>query len=156
MTIFPSCLRAAFYLTAIAVAVSSPMGLIGRASAQSQTVAVPAYRQLGASEPMTSPGNSGTDYSANAPSLAGLTLLATIPAPSVPRLGGVIQAQCTAGLVVVLDDQGGLLTPTILLLAGAAANGGQGGSLDMSGTPHTGRIRIYSSSATCQMAARSW
>ena len=132
------------------------MGFVGSAAAQSKSVEVPGNRQLGAAEAMASPGQSGADYSANVPSLAGLTLLATIPAPSVPRLGGVIEAQCTAGLLVVLDDQADLLTPTIVVLAGAGANGGQGGSLDLAGMPHTGRIRIYSSSSSCQMAARSW
>ena len=43
------------------------------APAQSRSVEVPQYRQLGASEPMSTPGANGTDYSANAPSLAGLT-----------------------------------------------------------------------------------
>jgi ABC-type Fe3+-siderophore transport system permease subunit len=156
MTISPRCLRAAFFPAALVVAASLLMGFIGNASAQSKSIEVPAYRQLGASEAMASPGQSGADYSANAGSLSGLTLLATIPAPSVPRLGGVIQAQCTAGLTVVLDDQGGLLSPTIIVLAGPAANGGQGGSLDLAGMPHTGRIRIYSSAAGCQMAARAW
>jgi len=132
------------------------MGFVGSAAAQSKSVEVPGNRQLGAAEAMASPGQSGADYSANVPSLAGLTLLATIPAPSVPRLGGVIEAQCTAGLLVVLDDQADLLTPTIVVLAGAGANGGQGGSLDLAGMPHTGRIRIYSSSSSCQMAAGSW
>ena len=156
MTISPRRLRAAFVPTALVVVAALPLGLFGNASAQSKSIEVPAYRQLGATEPMAAPGNSGADYSANAGSLSGLTLLATIPAPSVPRLGGVIQAQCTAGLVVVLDDQGGLLSPTIIVLAGPAANGGQGGSLDLAGMPHTGRIRIYSSAAGCQMAARAW
>src|SRR5713101_9325663 len=155
MTISPRRLRAAFLPAALVIA-SLPLGLVGNAAAQNKTVTVPAYRQLGASEAMTSPGNSGADYSANAGSLSGLALLATIPAPSVPRLGGVIQAQCTAGLTVVLDDQGGSLSPTIIVLAGPAANGGQGGSLDLAGVPHTGRIRIYSSAAGCQMAARAW
>jgi len=132
------------------------MGLSGSASAQNKSVEVAADRQLGASEAMASPGQSGADYSANAPSLAGLSLLATIPVPAVPRLGYFLQAQCTAGLVVVLDDQGGSLTPTFIMLAGSATNGGQGGSLSMAGMPHTGRIRIYSSSSNCQMAARSW
>lgn len=156
MTIFPRGLRAAFFLTALAVTVSPPMDLISHASAQNKPIEVPTYRQLGATEPMASPGNSGADHSANAGSLTGLTLLATIPAPSVPRLGGVIQAQCTAGLTVVFDDPGGLLTQTFIVLSGASANGGQGGSLDLAGMPHTGRIRIYSSSSSCQMAARSW
>jgi hypothetical protein len=126
------------------------------AFAQTPPVETPAYRQLSASESMASPGASGSDASANPPSLAGLTLLATIAAPANPRRGYFIQAQCTAGLTVVLDDQAGSLSPTFVVLDGAGANGGQGAALDMSGAPHTGRIRIYSSSATCQMAARSW
>lgn len=141
-----SRLRAAFLLAVLAVP----------GSAKAQTVEVPAYRQLGASEAMAEPGRNGVDYSANAPSLSGLTLLATVPAPAVPRLGYFIEAQCTAGLTVVFDDADGSLTPTIVVLAGAASNGGQGGSLSMTGMLHTGRIRIYSSSAGCQMAARSW
>ena len=155
MAISLRCLRAAFVSAAL-VAASLPLGFSGHASAQSKSVEVPPYRQLGAAEPMASPGQSGADYSANAGSLSGLTLLATIPAPSVPRLGGVIQAQCTAGVTVVLDDPGGSLSPTLIVLAGAAANGGQGGSLDLAGMPHTGRIRIYSSAAGCQTAARTW
>jgi hypothetical protein len=146
----------AFLLAALAVAASVPVGSNGRALAQAKSVEVPGYRQLGASEPMASPGQSGTDFGANAPSLAGLTLLATIAAPKTPRLGFVIQAQCTAGATVVLDDDAGASTPTMIVLAGPATNGGQGGSLSMAGMPHTGRIRIYSSSAACQMAARSW
>ena len=126
------------------------------ALAQTRSVEVPQYRQLGASEAMSAPGNNGGDYSANAPSLSGLTLLATIPAASAPRLGYFIEAQCTAGLTVAFDDAAGALTPTIAVLAGPASNGGQGGSLTMSGMPHSGRIRIYSSSASCQMAARAW
>ena len=149
MTISARCLRAA-YVTILFV------GSTGNALAQPPVVEVPAYRQLGASEAMASPGASGADYSANAPSLAGLALLATVPAPSVPRLGYFIQAQCTAGLTVALDDQASSLTPTIAVLAGPTTNGGQGGSLSMTGMPHTGRIRIYSSSASCQMAARAW
>src|SRR5215216_3251462 len=131
-------------------------GYAGPTLAQTGRVEAPAYRQLGAAEPMTSPGKPGTDFSANPPSLAGLTLLATIPAPSVPRGGYFIQVQCVAGLTVVLDDQAGSLTLTAVVLAGSASEGGQGGSLDMTGLSHTGRIRIYSTSASCQMAARSW
>src|SRR6266702_8586313 len=156
MAMSPHRLRAVFVPAALIVAASLPLGLPSDASAQSKSIEIPAYRQLGAAEAMASPGQSGADYSANAGSLSGLTLLATIPAPSVPRLGGVIQAQCTAGLTVVLDDQGGSLAPTLIVLAGPAAGGGQGGSLDLAGMPHTGRIRIYSSAAGCQMAARAW
>jgi hypothetical protein len=151
----PRRLRAAFLISA-AVTAAVPLGAIAIAAAQGKSVEVPSYRALGASEAMTSPGQNGGDYSANAGSLSGLNLLATIPAPAVPRLGGIIQAQCTAGLVVVFDDQAGALAPTLIVLAGPTVNGGQGGSLDLAGTPHTGRIRIYSSSSSCQMAARSW
>ena len=117
---------------------------------------MPAYRQLGAGEAMASPGQSGTDSSANAPSLAGLTLLVTIPAPAAPRLGYLVQAQCTAGLTIAFDDTSGALTPSLVVLAGPGSNGGQGGSLSMAGMPHTGRIRIYSSASSCQMTARAW
>lgn len=156
MTIYSSRLRAAILLSVLIGSASLPLGSTGRALAQNKSVEVAASRQLGASEPMASPGQNGVDFSANAPSLAGLTLLATIPTPSAPRLGYFIQAQCTAGLTVVLDAQTGALTPTIVVLAGPGSNGGQGGSLSMGGMPHTGRIRIYSSSSSCQMAARSW
>jgi hypothetical protein len=156
MIISPRRLRAAFLTVALVVTASPSLGLTGRALAQAKTVEVLGYRQLGASEAMAAPGNSGTDSSANAPSLAGLSLLVTIPASATPRLGYLVQAQCSAGLTLVLDDPAGSLTPTILVLQGATANGGQGGSLSMSGMPHTGRIRIYSSSPGCQMAARSW
>ncbi len=105
---------------------------------------------------MSAPGSAGSDFSANAPSLSGLTLLATIPAPSSPRRGYLIQAQCTAGLIVVFDREAGISNPTLKILAGAPVNGGQGGTLDMSGMPHTGKIGIYSSAADCQMAARAW
>src|SRR5438876_11529193 len=156
MAISPRRLRAAFVPAALVVAASLSLGFSSTSSAQSKSVEVPAYRQLGAAEAMASPGQSGADASANAPSLSGLSLLATIPAPAAPRLGYLVQAQCTAGLTVVLDDPGATPTPTILVLQGAAANGAQGGSLSMAGMPHTGRIRIYSSSSSCQMAARSW
>jgi hypothetical protein len=156
MAISTRLFRAARLSAALAVMVTLPLAAIGGASAQSPPVDVPAYRQLSASETMAPPGANGIDASANAPSLAGLTLLATVPTPTTPRRGYFIQAQCTAGLTIAFDDQEGDLTPTIVVLAGAGVNGGQGAALDMTGAPHTGRIRIYSSSATCQMAARSW
>jgi hypothetical protein len=143
-----SRLGAAFVFLAAAAAIAPALA--------AKSIEVPAYRQLGAAETMAAAGNNGTDYSANAPSLSGLTLLATIPAPLVPRLGYFIQAQCTAGLTLVFDDSAGSLTQTVAVLAGPSSNGSQGGSLSMSGMPHTGRIRIYSSSASCQMAARAW
>ncbi len=156
MTIFPRHRRAAMSVAALAVGTSLSPCLIDSAAAQGKSVEVSAYRQLGASEMMASPGQNGGDYSANAPSLAGLTLLATISAPAASRLGYLIQAQCTEGLTVALDDAAGALAPTLVVLQGAGSNGDQGGSLNMAGMPHTGRIRIYSSSASCQMAARAW
>ena len=156
MKIVSRGLRAAFLLPALAATLSLPICLFGSAPAQSKSVEVPADRQLGAAEPMVETGQNGADASANAPSLTGLTLLATIAAPAVPRLGYFIQAQCAAGLTVVLDDQAGSLAVTPIVLAGALADGGQGGSLTMAGMPHTGRIRVYSNSSSCQMAARTW
>jgi hypothetical protein len=100
-------------------------------------------------------GPSGLDHSGNPPSLSGLTLLATI-APNNNRKGYFVQAQCTAGLTVVFDDAAGSTTATVVVLGGAASNGAQGGSVNMAGMPHQGRIRIYSSSAGCQMASRVW
>jgi hypothetical protein len=100
-------------------------------------------------------GNTGVDYSASAPSLSGLTLLATIPA-NTSRLGFFIQAQGTVQLTVAFDDAAGSLRPTIVVLASAASNGGEGGAIDMGGLPHTGRIRVFSTSSSVPMAARAW
>ncbi len=149
MTMFLRCRRAAFLLTALA-------GLAPAAATRAGTVETPAYRPLGASESMVSPQQSGSDFSANATSLAGLNLLATIPASNGPRSGYIIQAQCTAGLTVALDDQAGISLPTLIVIQGSSVNGGEGGSLSMAGMPHSGRIRIYSSASGCQMAARTW
>jgi hypothetical protein len=143
--------HAAFSLLAFAAAAN-----VANAPARAENIDVPAYRALQAAEPMAAPGSNGSDFSANAPSLSGLTLLAAIPTPSSPRRGYLIQAQCIAGLVVVFDRETGGSNPTRIILAGAAVNGGQGGTLDMSGMPHTGKIEIYSSAADCQMAARAW
>jgi len=103
MTILRRCLRAAFLLTTLVVAASlptgSPLGLGGSAWGQSKSVEAPAYRQLGASEAMASPGQSGPDYSANSPSLAGLTLLA-LYGPGSPF--GVHLAYTRAAVLVAL------------------------------------------------------
>jgi hypothetical protein len=143
--------NAAFSLLAFALVAN-----VANGPAQAENIDIPAYRALQAAEPMAAPGSTGSDFSANAPSLSGLTLLARIPAPSSPRRGYLIQAQCTAGLIVVFDKEAGGSNPTFIILAGAPVNGGQGGTLDMSGMPHTGKIEIYSSAADCQMAARVW
>src|SRR5579864_2084401 len=149
MTIPLRCQRVAVLATVLA-----GIGLAFAAAAG--TVETPADRQMVASESMVSPAQSGSDYSVNPPSLAGLMLLATVPASNGPRSGYIIQAQCTAGLTVALDDATGLSAPTLVVLQGATTNGGEGGSLSMAGMPHSGRIRIYSSAAGCQMAARAW
>jgi hypothetical protein len=149
MTILLRCRRAAILATVLA-----GVGLAFAAAAG--TVETPANRQLVAAESMVSPAQSGSDYSVNPPSLSGLTLLAMIPASSGPRSGYIIQAQCAAGLTVALDDQAGTSTPTLVVLQGSTTDGGEGGSLSMAGMPHSGRIRIYSSAANCQMAARAW
>ena len=106
--------HAAFSLLAFALAVN-----VANGSARAENVDVPAYRALQAAEPMAAPGSTGSDFSANAPSLSGLTLLATIPTPSSPRRGYLIQAQCTAGLIVVFDREAGGSNPTLIILAGA-------------------------------------
>lgn len=117
---------------------------------------VPAYQPIRGTELMTPPGSAGTDYSANQPTLDGLTLLNTIPDEIVkPRRGYVIQAQCLAGMVIVFDTSAG--GPfTAFILSGGLGDGNQGASLDSSSMPHSGRIRIYSSNPSCQFAARTW
>ena len=140
----------------VAIAASALAGVGLAFAAVAGTVETPDKREMIASERMVSPAQSGSDYSVNPPSLAGLTLLATIPASNGPRSGYIIQAQCTAGLTVALDDEAGLSAPTLVVLQGATTTGGEGGSLSMAGMPHSGRIRIYSSAANCQMAARAW
>ena len=97
----------------------------------------------------------GFDYSNHPQSLSGLNLLSTI-AENELRAGFFIQSQDVGQLYVVMDDAAGSLTPTIVILDGAGATGHQGGSISMSGMPHMGRIRLYASSSTYQMAARTW
>ena len=46
------------------------------------------------------------------------------PGLAVPRLGCLVQANCAAGVTVVLDDPAGTLTPTILVMQGPSVNGG--------------------------------
>jgi len=129
-----------------------PSGVTSPVSLASLPALAAGSNEIGFVGPSSS---NGVDYSTNAPSLSGLTLLATIPASST-RLGYFIQNQSTSSLTVVMDDQAGSLTATIVVLAGAASSGGQGGAIAMDGMPHSGRIRIYSSSAGVQMAARAW
>ena len=113
--------------------------------------------------PIQFQGNTNIDSSANLPSLAGLNLLGTLAA-NPARKGFVVQAQDSAadcggsgglanGLPVVFDDAGS--NTTVLIVAYAAAKGGQGGSVSWGGMPHTGRIRYYGT-AGCQVGAAQW
>lgn len=103
--------------------------------------------------PVALPGGNGSDSSGHAPSLGGLTLLRTMDG-NTSRAGLDVGCNCAAGLDVVLDDDAGLLSPTIIPVNGGAADGLQGGGYS---TPyHSGRVRIYSSNANCQYWARQW
>lgn len=126
--------------------------LIGVSVAVMAAVAI--VSSAGAANVVSQLGSNGKDYSTNAPSLSGLTLLKTMQA-NADRLGYGIQAQCVAGLTVVFDDGSGQ-GQSIWLVAGSGADGQQGGSIDWAAMPHTGRILIYSSNASCQYAARDW
>jgi hypothetical protein len=109
--------------------------------------------------------NSGSDASSSPPSLSGLNLLGTLFA-NAARVGYLVQVQDTAtdcapasgvginGIVVAFDDGNGnnLLIGT---LGFALTQGGQGGSFDMAGMPHAGRIRVYGKSG-CQVALHQW
>ena len=98
----------------------------------------------------------GEEFGNSAPG-GGYTLLATIPAATRARLAYLIQAQCTAGVLVSFEDatlgSGGGNAPAYFSLAGPAAAGGQGGSLDMAGAPYSGAIKVFSSDAACRYAA---
>lgn len=137
------------------------------------TVTVPAVRSLGVAalyDDTTSPpqpigisghplqvaatfqgaGNNGTDRSANPISVSGMTLITTVPAnPSRVKL--VILIACAAGAVIDEDDgsgSGGTYTP----VAGGAADGQQGGQYVT--TSHLGRVRVYSTNASCTAPGR--
>lgn len=84
---------------------------------------------------------------------AGAVLLATI-APASRRIGFLVQQQSANVIWVVLDDGGAGASTTIVLDPAAGANR-QGGSLDMSSCPHSGRIRVYGTSGS-QVAVAEW
>ena len=96
-------------------------------------------------------GTTGIDETANRASLAGYTLLQTIPAAVNLRYGLFIQSQCTAGLLVALSDAAGAIT--YIALGAAPAAQGQGGSLNLRDMPYSGAIGIYSTSASCVYGA---
>lgn len=103
--------------------------------------------------PVIMAGSIGVDHSANAPATPANLLLTIAANPA--RLGYLIQNQDTVSITVVLDDgAGGQLSKVIL--QGAPAAGGQGGSLDYTGAPCQGRIRVYSSSAASPVMAREF
>lgn len=96
-------------------------------------------------------GTTGTDETANRASTSGYTLLQTIPAATNLRYGLLIQAQCTAGLLIALNDAAGGVT--YLALGGAPASQGQGGSLNLRDMPYSGAIGIWSTNAACVYGA---
>lgn len=104
------------------------------------------------------------DASTNQPSLSGLTLITTLNSKP-DRLGYMVQVQGSAadcgdtagGAVVVALDSGEDGSPvTIVTLAYPSVTGGQGGAMDASGMPHSGRIRVFGKSAACRVAAAQW
>jgi hypothetical protein len=106
----------------------------------------------------SAPAISGGDYSANAGSTGGLTLLATIPAAPAAgaRQGYLIQNQSISNVTVSFDPCTGCGgASTLVILAPAAAAGSQGASIDFGGSPHSGQIRIYGQ-AGAQVGARAW
>jgi len=84
---------------------------------------------------------------------AGAVLLATM-AVNTRRIGFLVQQQSASTVWVVMDD-GGSGTQTTLVLDPAGAAGRQGGSVDMSSCPHSGRIRVYGTSGS-QVAVAEW
>jgi hypothetical protein len=103
--------------------------------------------------PTTGAGSTGSDASANNPTLppAGTSLVATLPATPT-RAEWVLQNRSTDTIIEVRDDGAGN-NQTVLSLSGAATAGGQGGS-DGSLT-FKGRVRVYvptSNAATDQVA----
>lgn len=99
------------------------------------------------------PGSTGTDYSANKPALLA-NLILTIPVNSL-RKGFFIQNQDTGLIQVVIDDGAGA-NVSIVYLAGASATPGAGGSIDMTGTPTQGRIRVFSAIAAPAVSAHDF
>jgi hypothetical protein len=99
------------------------------------------------------PSGNGASGGANPPSLSDMTLLGSFNAYAL-RSGMQVGVNCVAGMDVVLDDQSGSLTPTIIPLDGSSTEGGQGSSYWNS--LHTGRVRFYSTNPTCQYWARQW
>lgn len=99
------------------------------------------------------PGSVGTDHSANAPALLA-NLILTIPINTL-RKGYFVQNNDTGLIQVVIDDGAGAQL-SIIYLAGATVTPGPGGSIDMSGIPTQGRIRVFSAIAAPIVAAHEF
>lgn len=99
------------------------------------------------------PGDTGTDYSANAATLPA-NLILTIPT-NTSRKGFVIQNNDTDVAVVLMDDGSGG-NETQILLAAASAAGQPGGSVDFSGMPTQGRLRVYSANTAPPISAHDF
>lgn len=100
------------------------------------------------------PTGNGTDYSANAPSLAA-NLLLTIPA-NADRIGFFIQNLSADPVQVVLSAAGSGAGDTVMVLNPAGGTGQAGGSVDFSGIPHGGEIQVYAANASDAVTARAW
>lgn len=98
-------------------------------------------------------GSTGTDWSANPSAIPidGYELLTTIPA-NANRNYVEVQNQSEHVVQIVRDDGTGGNQTTILLAPGSTSDAGQQGAGWSSGT-FQGRIKIYSSSASDQVAA---
>ena len=105
-----------------------------------------------ASLPVVSAGSTGTAYnSATAASIpiSGYSLLLTIPVTAA-RNYVEVQNQST-DLVQVVRDDGAGNNQVSIMLASASVSGGQGGG--WSSSTFKGRIRVYATNATDQVAA---
>ncbi len=112
---------------------------------------VPSAGARGADTISNIPFTASADYSANAAAIpiAGYVLLLTIPANGT-RNSVEVQNQSTDTVQLVRDDGAGD-GQTSLMLAPAAAVGGQGGG--WSSTTFLGRLRVYAPSSGDRVAA---
>lgn len=115
-----------------------------------QYLSFPVAIALWAANGGTSGGSVGTDYSANVPSLAGLTLLSTVPV-NASRNQIIVQNQSLDTLTLVQDNGSGG-SPSYTILNPSFSAGAQGGA--WSDNYFRGRLRVYSSGSSSQISVR--
>jgi hypothetical protein len=93
-----------------------------------------------------------TDFSVNALSTSGLTLLTTMPA-NPDRKGYIVQNQSAAAIVVEFVNPNGPST-YVILGAGTGANTA-GASVDQGGLPHSDTIKVWGAGGS-QVSAAQW